>query len=194
MNNAMIMKDLKEATREQHEGLENTVDVMQGSLTKEDYRDLLLKFYRFYLPVEEKLATLDWEPVGYSFEARRKVPKLEEDLRYLGAGEVLGKLETWDRIPSINDHAEALGVLYVLEGATLGGQIINRHLRDRLGVEPGTGASFFSGYGPKTGEMWKEFGQTVQAFAETNGGQDRMIESARQAFDSFRDCFESSGA
>jgi len=189
----MIMKDLKEATREQHEGLENTVDVMQESLTKEDYKDLLLKFYRFYRPVEEKLATLDWDKVGYSFERRRKVPKLEEDLRFLGAGEDLAKLEAWDRIPAINDHADGLGVLYVLEGATLGGQIINRHLRERLGVEPGAGASFFSGYGPKTGEMWKEFGQTVQTFAETNGGRERMIDSARAAFDSFRDCFEASG-
>ena len=183
------MKKLKEATRDQHEGLENTVDVMRESLTEEDYKRLLLKFYRFYAPVEEAIAKLDWDEVGYSFEARRKVPKLAQDLEYLGAGEELKNLKPWTETPSIEDHASGLGVLYVLEGATLGGQIINRHLREHLGVEPGAGASFFSGYGPKTGEMWKEFAQTVDSYSGEFGGEDKMIAAARAAFDSFRDCF-----
>jgi heme oxygenase len=190
----MVMKKLKEATRDQHEGLENTVDVMKGSLSKEDYKNLLLKFYRFYAPVEEEISKLDWDEIGYSFEGRRKVPKLEDDLEFLGASEERKNLEPWTGIPNIEDQASGLGVLYVLEGATLGGQIINRHLREHLGVEPGSGASFFSGYGPETGRMWKEFAQLVDAYSGEFGGDEKMIRAARETFDSFRDCFVDSEA
>jgi heme oxygenase len=185
----MVMKKLKEATRDQHEGLENTVDVMKESLTEEDYKHLLLKFYRFYAPIEEAIGKLDWNEVGYSYENRRKVPKLEEDLEFLGASGQRDELEPWTETPGIEDHASGLGVLYVLEGATLGGQIINRHLREHLGVEPGAGASFFSGYGPKTGEMWKEFAQLVDSYSVKFGGEEKMIRAARETFDSFRNCF-----
>ncbi len=188
-----VMKRLKEATRDQHEGLENTVDIMKESLTPEDYKKLLLKFYRFYAPVEEELAKLDWEKVGYSLKARRKVPKLEEDLEYLGAAEERNTIKLWTGIPKIADHASGFGVLYVLEGATLGGQIINRHIREHLGVAPGSGATFFNGYGPRTGEMWMEFCQTVNSYSEEFGGEEEMIEAARAAFDSFRDCFADTG-
>lgn len=184
------MQKLKEATRSQHEGLESAVDVMSESLAIDDYTKLLTKFYRFYLPVERELAKLDLESAGYRLSERRKVPRLEEDLEFLGVLETAQKtVEPFSGVPRPGDIAEAFGVLYVLEGATLGGRIIDRHLREHLGVEPGKGGSFFNGYGTRTGEMWKEFGQTVQEYADKHGGEDRMIDLAKQTFDGFRLCF-----
>jgi heme oxygenase len=50
-----------------------------------------------------------------------------------------------------------MGTLYVLEGATLGGQIIQRQLHCSLGLDAGSGAAFFVGYGARTRQMWMQF-------------------------------------
>lgn len=190
-----IMQQLKEATRTQHEELEGAVDVMRESVTLEDYGKLLLKFHRFYGPTESGLARLDWPEVGYDFEGRRKLPKLESDLAHLGLlEEAKSDSEPFAGAPAPDGFASGFGILYVLEGATLGGQIISRHLRSVLGIETGKGGSFFGGYGEMTGPMWKEFGATVSDYAERFGGEEEMIEAARRTFDAFRICFTRSEA
>ena len=49
-----------------------------------------------------------------------------------------------DDLPDLQGVQEALGCLYVVEGSTLGGQVIARHLRQTLGVDPRCGGSFFA--------------------------------------------------
>jgi heme oxygenase len=60
---------------------------------------------------------------------------------------------------------KAFGCLYVMEGSTLGGKIIYNILKKQLGLSDSAGASFFYGYGPATGEKWKTFGASLEAFA-----------------------------
>lgn len=189
------MQQLKEATRSQHEELESAVDVMRESVTLEDYGMLLLKFHRFYKPTESGLSRLDWPEVGYDFEGRKKLPKLESDLAHLGLLETaVADPRPFAAAPTPDGFASGFGTLYVLEGATLGGQIISRHLRSVLDIEAGRGGSFFGGYGELTGPMWKEFCGTVSSYVDRFGGEDQMIESARQTFDAFRVCFTRSEA
>jgi heme oxygenase (biliverdin-IX-beta and delta-forming) len=185
----MIMGKLKEATREQHEGLENTVDVMNRMFDLDNYKTLLLKFYRFYAAIEPELAKLDLQQHGYDLSARLKTPKLETDLQNLGVLDEAKQLPAWNNLPQLDSAEKAFGSLYVIEGATLGGQIINRHLKQHLDLTPENGGTFFSGYGEKTGEMWKEFIQMTTNFAFQANDDETIIESAKQTFDSFRDCF-----
>lgn len=185
---AMILGKLKEATREQHEGLENTVDVMNQMFSKENYKTLIAKFYRFYSAIEPELAKLDWSRVGYNFDERLKVAKLKTDLESLGVnGETP---QPWAEIPEVDSFAKAFGSLYVIEGATLGGQIIKRHLKQHLDLTPENGGLFFNGYGERTGEMWKKFGAVITEYAEKNGDDETIINSAKATFDSFKKCFE----
>jgi heme oxygenase len=79
--------------------------------------------------------------------------------------------------------AQLFGCLYVLEGATLGGQIITRHLHASLGLTPETGAAFFAGYGARTGSRWKEFGTHLSAFALQSGSGDAIVASANSTFE-----------
>lgn len=183
------MQKLKEATREQHENLEKTVNVMYQMFSIEDYKVLLCKFYRFYSAVETKLAELDLKKYGYDLSERLKTPKLEQDLASFGILEEAKKLTIYKGLPSLNSLEEAFGALYVIEGATLGGQIINRHLKKVLNISIENGGSFFSGYGEKTGEMWKEFIQITTQFSESKNADEAIINSAKETFDSFRDCF-----
>lgn len=187
----MILAKLKESTRAQHEGVENTVDIMSQMFTLENYKTLLSKFYRFYAGLEAELEKFDWSETGYDFEARRKLPKLVKDLENLGitANENLSK---WDELPDIDTYAKAFGSIYVIEGATLGGQIIKRHLKEHLGLTPENGGMFFNGYGERTGPMWKEFGQIITAFSADGSDDELIIESAKATFDSINKCFTQS--
>jgi heme oxygenase (biliverdin-IX-beta and delta-forming) len=183
------MGKLKEATREQHEGLENTVDVMNRMFDLDNYKMLLLKFYRFYAAIEPELAKLDLQQHGYDLSARLKTPKLETDLQNLGVLDEAKQLPAWNNLPQLDSAEKAFGSLYVIEGATLGGQIINRHLKQHLDLTPENGGTFFSGYGEKTGEMWKEFIEMTTNFAFAANNDETIVESAKETFDSFRDCF-----
>jgi len=191
----MVLGKLKEATKEQHKNLEGTVDVMSNLFSLDNYKALIKNFYRFYSAIEPQLAKLDWSEVGYNFDERLKVGKLEADLENLGIfAEEISKIPKWDNLPELDTHAKAFGSLYVMEGATLGGQIINRHLKEHLDLTPENGGLFFNGYGRETGPMWKDFGAAITAFSEKNNADDEIVESAKQTFDSFKYCVEETKA
>lgn len=187
----MILRTLKEATRTQHERLEATINVMSRILTLEDYKELLCKFYRFFAPLEKSLEALDLAGNGYDLEARRKVPKLLMDLEYLKipSSSRSGKA-AWNGVPEIPDLGAAYGCLYVVEGGTLGGQVISRQIQEHLGLGPANGAAFFNCYGELTGPMWAEFGAALTEFVEKNGDEVRIIDSAKRTFDSFTKSFK----
>ncbi len=90
---------------------------------------------------------------------RAKLPLLARDLSALGAP--LNRLPLVGVVPDVSTLSRAVGALYVVEGATLGGQIIRRHVCKRLGIEATTGARFFTGYGAATRLMWSRFGNYV---------------------------------
>jgi heme oxygenase len=44
-----------------------------------------------------------------------------------------------------------------MEGSTLGGQLIARHVELVLGLTAGQGNAYFRGHNERTGQLWKEF-------------------------------------
>ena len=59
--------------------------------------------------------------------------------------------------PVLRNAAEALGSLYVMEGSTLGGRVIERNVKRCLGLDAQHGCTYFAGYGMHTGTMWRSF-------------------------------------
>ncbi len=59
------------------------------------------------------------------------------------------------RILSLPDLAQALGCLYVLEGATLGGQVLSRRSAEPFGFTRAHGCAFFHRYGDQVGPLWQ---------------------------------------
>jgi heme oxygenase (biliverdin-IX-beta and delta-forming) len=185
----MILAKLKESTREQHVDLEQTIDIMGQMNSIKNYKSLLIKFYRFYAAIESELGKLDWKLVSYDFEERRKIPKIEKDLAVLGILEEARNASVYNGLPNLDSIKSAFGSLYVVEGASLGGQIINRHLKQKLDLSPENGGAFFSGYGEKTGEMWKEFCTFITEFSESNNADETIINTAKRTFESFKNCY-----
>ena len=61
----------------------------------------------------------------------------------------------------LTGEADAWGCAYVLEGATLGGQVVTRHLR-RTGFPDNT-LHFYRSYGEQVGPRWRTFGALLGA-------------------------------
>lgn len=172
------MARLKSETQALHEATEARMPVMDPALTREAYAGLLAQLYALVAPLETRLLALDL-PASLSLEDRLKTPALRRDLAALGAAI---PPERADGLPA--SVPEGLGSLYVLEGGTLGGQIISRHLGPRLGLEAGAGLAYFSGYGPQTGPMWKRFGEAMTREVSPEE-EAAVVRGARETFLAF---------
>jgi heme oxygenase (biliverdin-IX-beta and delta-forming) len=76
----------------------------------------------------------------------------------------------------------AWGGMYVLEGSTLGGQIITKHLQRILGEAITNKTHYFTPYKADTGSMWKTFLHHFSEMAITKCNQEEIIKSAVQTF------------
>lgn len=177
------MLALRGATQWIHERVEAAFNLDSVLAQPGEYVRLLWLLHRFYWPVEERLAAFASDIPGLDFAARRKARWLAEDLRVLDPEPSLrdGRRSP-HHLPNVESLAAALGCMYVLEGATLGGAIISRLLEKRLGVSPERGGRFFASYGDQRSRRWREFGQVVDDFVEGGGDRTRLIGAAIETF------------
>lgn len=186
MTESRILRFLKEGTAPQHEAAERRLDLADRLRTPSTYAALLGRLYGFYAPLEGALGRVPgYETVGLDFGARRKTPHLVSDLAALGQG--ADGLPLAADLPSPATLGEALGGMYVLEGATLGGRVISRLVADRLGFTPANAGAFFAGYGDRVGSMWAEFRAALVRFADTPAAEAEVLTAARGTFDRFND-------
>ena len=167
----MILAQLRESTQSAHQNVEGTVDVMRPDLSVEHYQRLLLAFYTFYKPLESQLRTSSaWD------ESRSKISWLESDLLSLGfKKEELSGFSSCDDLPTCDTPAQALGVMYVLEGSTLGGHVITEHLQTR---HPHLPTQFFASYGAEIGLRWREFIQKLEVWSGAHADQSHAVMQA----------------
>ncbi len=150
MNSPSLRDAVRSQTAAAHRALEALplmCAVSAGDPSNIDYLDYLAAQLALHAPLEAALRP--WLPVRWQESRLEKSQWLRGDLRSLGAsGDDIAAAPI-----DIASEAEALGTLYVLEGATLGLQTVRR----RIG--PGrVGASrFLLGYGEATGASWREF-------------------------------------
>ena len=183
---AQFLSRLRIETRPEHDAIEAVLDLTGVHMTCDSYRRTLEHFYGYYQPVEVAVRAVDgWAGCGLDLDQRRKIPLLESDLRALGRRS-LGSIPICHIAPQPNRLAEAFGYLYVTEGATLGGQMISRHVRELIAVTPERGGRFFHGYGNQTGTMWQTFRMALAAFATTRDTQDEVVAAAVQTFRTLR--------
>ncbi|GGR19484.1 heme oxygenase [Deinococcus ruber] len=152
--------------------------VMQPTLTTADYAQLLSHLHAVVHPLEAQLLTLGL-PNVFDLQRRTKAALLRRDLTWFPA------VPTLPSVPAtLAGVAEGLGALYVLEGATLGGQVISRHLHHTLGLTPERGGAYFFGYGSSTRQMWQTFSHAMNQWVPQDD-QLRVIAGAHSTFQLF---------
>jgi heme oxygenase len=159
------MQKLRNATRRVHAGVEDALPLLDPTLSRARYVEVVQAFQSFYAVLEPRIsAVVSTHDSALGIADRAKLPLLARDLVALSAEPVRMGLSV--RIPDVHTPSHAIGALYVIEGATLGGQIIGKHLRDRLGIGATTGAAFFTGYAEATRGMWCQFTDHVDHRSE----------------------------
>jgi heme oxygenase len=179
VNTLSLPERLKRETAEVHKSVEKRLDLLRDGFTRADYSQLLARFYGFYEPWERAALPLmrEWDPA--LFEGRLKSPALAADLRFFGIEP--GSLPRCDNLPAMDSLAAVLGSAYVLEGATLGGNFLSGHFRNRLSL-PSDALHFYTVYGAQTGSMWILFRQALER-AESCAPAETFITSARSTFE-----------
>jgi heme oxygenase len=157
------LDELRAATSHCHRRLEKRLDLAQRFASRGTYRAYLEVMFGYYAPVEQALSRHPVRHVLADYEERRKAGLLAGDLLALGASpESILALRRCPRLPDCQDEASALGTLYVLEGATLGGQVLLRMVQQRLQLNRESGASYLGSYGPNVSAMWQRFCSSVE--------------------------------
>jgi len=185
IQNDSILAQLKARTAHQHSQTEDGVDLMRDDFTLDEYRRLLVRFYSFYKSFEEKVSSaLQQNSLDLNHSERLNTPKLIADLKSLGMSESdISAIEAARDLPALSSGERIFGSLYVIEGSTLGGQVISRHLKQKFDLDETNGAAFFSGYGKDTGKMWNGFRESITAFAAEGVNKEEIIAGAIETFE-----------
>jgi heme oxygenase len=179
-----LLTRLRQETSHQHALLESQLPLLDRTLTRDAYRQLLGRFWGYYAPLEQfVLSVIRRNAVAFDYEARLKTPLLENDLRALRLPAAL--LPRCANLPALAGVPQLLGCLYVLEGSTLGGRVITQRLVANQALQADSGGAFFAGYGTATAVRWREFGKFLTETAIAIDQDNLIVAGAKDTFETF---------
>ncbi|MDI2144642.1 MULTISPECIES: biliverdin-producing heme oxygenase [unclassified Pseudomonas] len=184
-----VLQDLRAGTAELHIALEKRLPYFSDTLDLRAFERLMRAYYGFYQPLEAALQDSGVIPADFDLVSRLKAPTLKRDLHALGASG--GDFSLCRQLPDINSAAACLGVLYVLEGATLGGQILRREIATRLSLGADNGAAFLDIYGAATGRRWRDFIEYLGSRPMDADEREAAVAAAHTTFSCFERWLES---
>lgn len=166
---------LRAATQDHHSRLEDRLDILTRVETRAGRRELVEGFTGLHADAEAALSPWLAGLEDLDFDARRRSTALARDLAVVGGRRPPAAPFT------VRSVGEALGVMYVLEGATLGGRVIQKQVRARGGDM--RGLSFLDPYGEAVGERWRSFLSVLADAGRTKDAADAMVEGAVAGFE-----------
>ncbi len=183
----MLQKVLKEDTNAKHTQLEALMHVhkiMYGTLTPEEYWQILTINYKVHQVLEAPLfhALSPAVATALHLTKRLKLPSLIKDMEEAGVP-VTNDFITSLLFDNTND-AYNLGAMYVLEGATLGGHVINKRLRQNSYLQSlNLGYHYYGLYGDGLMQQWQLFCDVINQLP----GEDTemAIRGANDVFDQY---------
>ncbi|CAD0007246.1 biliverdin-producing heme oxygenase [Flavobacterium chungangense] len=185
-----FLSDLKNKTSDSHRKLESlpiSASILSPHMKISDYIHYLSLMYDVHKNTENVIFPLLSEIITDLHE-RKKSHLIEDDLNFL-------KFNKRDS-NSVFDTQEitipfALGILYVIEGSSLGGRFILKNISKIPGLDNGQGTVYFQGYGDTTSNFWKNFLGYLSEYEENHNCGNAIIEGATYAFDSIYNHFRS---
>lgn len=179
---------LKTQTASSHKRLEQlpvSSYILSQNMKMDDYAHYLQLMYDVHYSVEVAVFPL-LSAIVDDLKERKKKHLIEDDLLYLNYPKPVARSVFNTQNISI---PFALGILYVVEGSSLGGRFILKNLETIDGLRDGKGVSYFAGYGNKTGSYWKTFLHLLTAYGEEYNVENEIIEGAIYAFDCIHNHF-----
>ncbi len=148
---ALRLRDATAAAHQRAEASFGFVHIQQGTLTAPIYGELLTRLRALYVPAERAILRF-FSETSEDHTYHAKAPRLVDDLAALG----LPHTQVRERDLTFGDREHCVALLYVLEGATLGGRRITTLVHRQLGELGRRATQFFDPYGPALGPRWLE--------------------------------------
>lgn len=169
---------LRQATRAEHDALETSSWLDEATAGIDAYGLHVARVAAFQRDAQRALDVHDstLRAHGLASDQRAKVALIEAEAAALRARGVAVPRDA-GAFPDPHTPSHALGCAYVLRGASLGGLVIARVVRDRLGWE----SAFYTGAGAGTAAAWRAFGDALRA-AAAHLDRDALVYAARATF------------
>lgn len=177
---------IKVATQPYHDQTEQLTTRPVAEFTLADYQQFLRVNHLFHASAEQALAEALpeslREPLRWS--QRQKAPRIRQDLDELGT-----EYDATERLPlPLGSAPEALGAMYVAEGATLGGMMMKKMWQDHPVIGARSSFAFLGCYGPQIGTYWKSFMSLMEETLARPDEQETAIATAQSTFGFYEIC------
>lgn len=183
---ADVRDALRLATRADHErlhGQPHLASLADGTLSRAGYTALLGALHSFYVLLDECVLRgsevyLDGTP-DYRYQPR--AGWLLEDLRALG-GSRLRFPTPAPQLPPVDSAAALAGMLYVVEGAVLGGAVLDRGAARVLGRRDERGRSYWAWCRRSGPSSWRRALLAIESLARAPAAWPVATRAAQQTF------------
>lgn len=163
------MRDATAAAHRRTEGAFGFAQIQDGTLTRAIYATLLRRLRALYAPAER--AILEFiERAGARYDYQVKHAALVADLAALETPAGVGVYPL-----STSDPEHGVALIYVLEGATLGGQIITARVHAQLGDLGRAATRFFDPHGADCGPRWQSCRRFLDAVVHDHALDEALV-------------------
>lgn len=188
----MISENLKEETKFLHAETEkrlNAKRIFSEDFTIQEYQQILQILYIAHEILEQQLENIITPNLNkfYKDHYTLKYPLIRKDLEKLKAS-----VKAYQLPPSkgLND-LNALGILYVLNGSSMGAKYINKQLQGYEIKWSNFSNEFYKASASITLDEWKNFCYSLDSLGLNANEIEQVIEGAKYAFNTFIDAGKS---
>lgn len=176
---------LKHQTAEQHARLDQIVHNAGCFETLAGYRRWLAAMCDFYAAVSKSLEGHGLPGLDASVRMHERVRRLEADWAALGAApKTCGCAFTVE----VEEPSDAIGMLYVTEGSTLGSRVLVARAH-ALGCHSGSGAGFLMAEA-RDRTSWPAILRYLETAEPSEASMKRMIHASRRTFELVEACLD----
>jgi len=184
-----LLSHLKSITQPQHDQLEAVSfakEIISQKISLSDYLQLLDKtavIYQFFEPMVNQFIT-QYQDTRFTPFISHRLSDVEKDLANFTNYKkedrlVIGSNQKVESLPDL------IGVLYVLEGARLGGKVIVKALRKNPALADIGEFQFYQQTGIETRQRWLDFRALAEEGVVDEEGRKRATRAAQATFDLF---------
>ena len=190
-----ILTKLRVATQPLHHSLEAVSygqEIMSKKISLPAYNQLILKNFHIFKQLEDHInhqISLEEHAALNMFRSQR-LNDLKKDMAYLPQKEKNIVADFQINFEEMTT-ARLFGILYVMEGARLGGKVIVKALKNNSGLSAIPNFHFYEQNGVNIRERWLEFMKVLnEHLGKDEAADQEAIQAAKNTFEYFIEVFQ----
>lgn len=178
----MLSDYLKKKTEIYHKEIEEKLEsnkLFNSTFTDKNYYKMLQVNHVFLKSYEDSIKQFLTEKdlKNLALTKLNKLQLIEKDIQELGIEPQMANKQF-----ELESRAEAIGVLYVIEGSMLGGNVIAKTLKKYPFLE-NKSFNYFGHYGENLGQAWKNFINYINQEFTTEEEKQQVFQGAKKAYE-----------